>query len=110
MLAVAPPTTLVALVLVGEAPDLAPLGVSHDAGRHARTNEGLRGSQHIIAVHHHHGGQLDVGVHGSQSLDEDPLSLLDPVLLAAGGNHCVHSAVRLSGAIGGATASGVTVT
>ena len=84
-----------------------------------RFNDGLSVRRQVLgpiyvdnafAVHHHHGGQLDVAAHGSQAFDENPLALLDPVLLSTSGDHCVHSAVRLSGAIDGATASRVTVT
>ena len=51
------------------------------------------GGQDGVAVDEQHGRELELGaVVGADQLDLELLALLDPVLLAAGLDHCVHGA------------------
>src|SRR5690606_25495633 len=91
-LAVTPAAPVVGLALVGEPGDLRPLGLAHDLGRDLRLAERLGPGEHDVAVDHEHGGELDLAVVGrTDQLDLQLLALLDPVLLAAGLDDCVHA-------------------
>src|SRR5439155_12319345 len=76
-LTMTPVAALVGLVLVGEAPDLGPLGVAHDAGQHGRGGQVGPRRQHLLAVDHEHGCEREVSLIGFErdALDVEALAL-----------------------------------
>jgi hypothetical protein len=93
---VAPAPALVRLVLVGEATDLLTLGLGHHLRRDRRPLELLGARHDRVAVDEHDRPQRHLGLGlRAEELDLEALAGLDPVLLAAGGDDCVHDSSRV---------------
>ena len=89
----APALPVVPLRLVGEAVDLRAPGVADDLGLHHRAVELVGRGEHGVAVDDEDGRELDLAaVVETEALDVELLAGFDLVLLAAGGDHCVHGA------------------
>src|SRR5690349_21199486 len=97
VLAVTPPLAVVRLRLVGEAVDLRPLRRADDLGLHRGAAQLTGGREHGVAVDQQDRAELDLAVVDAEPLDVELLAGLDLVLLAAGGDHCVHGAEKPRG-------------
>src|SRR5690606_24383004 len=80
LLAVTPAATVVCLVLAGEPRALRALRLAQHLGGPAGLGALIRGGADGVAVGQQHGRERHVALGGTQALDLDRLSLLDPVL------------------------------
>src|SRR5581483_8882608 len=91
VLAVTPAAALVRLALVGESPDLRALGVADDPCLDRGAAQGVGRREDALAVDDEDRRELDLRLGlRAEPLDLEALPGLDPVLLAAGADHCIH--------------------
>jgi hypothetical protein len=97
-LTMSPPSTLVGLVLVGESSDLLTLDLTKNTRRNTGPRQLVRRGENILVVYDKNGIERDFFTFiGSEEFDGHYLACLYLLLLAAGGDDCIHTMSKPSG-------------